>query len=106
MKGIQIVSKVDGFRRGGIAHSTKPTDHPLSKFTKEQLQQLDGEPNLIITEVDIDAPPKSSGVRLDKMSKEELVEYAKATFTLDLAPELSKQQMIAAIEEATAKAKA
>ena len=56
MKGIRILSKVDGFRRAGLAH-TGSRDYPLTDFTAKQLEQLRGEPNLVA--VDIDMPDEA-----------------------------------------------
>lgn len=58
MKGIRIVSKVDGFRRAGLAH-TGSADYPLTDFTTKQLNQLRDEPNLVV--VDIDLPDEDIG---------------------------------------------
>lgn len=54
---IRIVSKVEGFRRGGVAHSSEATFHDPEDFTKEQAQALQDEPNLIIDLVDVDDEP-------------------------------------------------
>ncbi|HXG29327.1 MAG TPA: HI1506-related protein [Nevskiales bacterium] len=51
-KVLRITSKRDGFRRGGIAHSTTPTDHPIDRFTKEQLAAIKTEPMLTVEEID------------------------------------------------------
>lgn len=45
---IRITSKIDGFRRGGIAHPATPVDHKISDFTEEQLDALWNEPNLTV----------------------------------------------------------
>lgn len=39
-KSLLITAKVDGFRRGGIRHSTTETLHSVSEFTPEQLAQI------------------------------------------------------------------
>ncbi len=44
---IEITSCVEGFRRGGIAHSRKPKVYEVSQFTKEQLQQIEKEKKLV-----------------------------------------------------------
>lgn len=46
---ITITSKTDGFRRCGVAHSAAATQHPNDRFTKEQLETLINEPELIVT---------------------------------------------------------
>lgn len=46
---VRIVSKIDGFRRAGIAHSKEPREHPMESFAApEQLEALLAEPNLIV----------------------------------------------------------
>jgi hypothetical protein len=45
---IRITSKVDGFRRAGLAHSASPTDHPNDTLTKAQLLLLQAEPMLVV----------------------------------------------------------
>ncbi|RVA07644.1 hypothetical protein EN932_27100 [Mesorhizobium sp. M7A.F.Ca.US.002.01.1.1] len=47
--GLRIRSKVDGFRRAGIAHSKAPVEHQLGAFKgPEQLEALFAEPNLVV----------------------------------------------------------
>jgi hypothetical protein len=45
---IRIRSLREGFRRGGVAHSTTPTDHPDTQFTAAELEQLLFEPMLAV----------------------------------------------------------
>lgn len=49
---IRITAKREGFRRAGIAHSTKPTFHPAKAFTAEQLADLKAESMLVVEEVE------------------------------------------------------
>ncbi|WP_027143149.1 HI1506-related protein [Mesorhizobium sp. WSM3626] len=45
--GLRIRSKLDGFRRAGIAHSKAPVEHQIGAFKgPEQLEALFAEPNL------------------------------------------------------------
>lgn len=53
---IRIRSKVDGFRRCGIAHTSAPKDYPDDKFTKKQIAELKAEPMLFVEE--LPDPPK------------------------------------------------
>ncbi|TPJ83848.1 hypothetical protein FJ422_16375 [Mesorhizobium sp. B2-6-3] len=47
--GIRIRSKIDGFRRAGIAHSKEPVEHGMEAFKgPEQLEALFAEPNLVV----------------------------------------------------------
>lgn len=52
-KMLRIVSKKEGFRRCGVAHSTEPKDYPLDSFTKKQIEELKKEPNLYVHEVEV-----------------------------------------------------
>ena len=54
---IQIVSKKDGFRRGGVAHPDKPKDYPDDFFSKDQLEAMENEPMLFVTHLP-DLPKK------------------------------------------------
>ena len=38
-KYVEIISAVDGFRRGGVAHPNVKTVHRVDAFSKEQLEQ-------------------------------------------------------------------
>lgn len=47
--GLRITSKVDGFRRAGIAHPKATVDHPMEAFpTPHLIEQLLGERNLVV----------------------------------------------------------
>ncbi len=62
MKGLRIVSKVDGFRRGGIAHPDTAVDHPADRFSEEQITAILAEPKLVVSEIDLPDPePKAKG---------------------------------------------
>jgi len=56
---IQIVSKKDGFRRGGVAHPDKPKDYPDDFFKEDQLEAIENEPMLFVTHLP-DLPKKDS----------------------------------------------
>jgi hypothetical protein len=57
MKQVRIISRThEGFRRAGIAHSTKPTHYPIDSFTPEQLAALKAEPQLVVDEVEVPDP--------------------------------------------------
>lgn len=49
---IIITSKTNGFRRCGIAHTTTPTEYSDESFTKDQLEALKSEPNLVVQVID------------------------------------------------------
>ena len=48
---IRITAFRDGYRRAGMAHSTKPVEHPVDAFTAEQLAQLHQDRLLLVEEV-------------------------------------------------------
>lgn len=50
MTGITITAKLDGFRRGGIAHSAAATHYPEGYFSEAQLEALRQEPQLVVVE--------------------------------------------------------
>lgn len=54
-KALLITAKVEGFRRGGIAHSINETLHEVEKFSPEQLAQIRAEngKNLLVKEVEV-----------------------------------------------------
>lgn len=52
---IRITSKVDGFRRAGVAHAATPTEHQDDRFTEEQLRQITAEPMLVVERIKDDA---------------------------------------------------
>lgn len=47
-KYVEIISAVDGFRRGGVAHPNVKTVHRVDAFSKEQLEQIKNEPRLSV----------------------------------------------------------
>lgn len=64
-KFLRIVARREGFRRAGIAHPGHPVDHPIDRFTPEQIEQLRAEPMLVVVEVDESVkagkPPRGDG---------------------------------------------
>ena len=65
-KHIRVTAKKDGFRRGGRAW-TGTTTVPADDLTDEQIQQLKGEPMLVVDEVDV--PDESGKGAEDKADK-------------------------------------
>jgi len=57
---IRITSKIDGFRRAGVAHSATPTDYPNDFFKPGQLAALEAEPNLVVQQLP-DTKDKDAG---------------------------------------------
>lgn len=49
---IVITAKRDGFRRAGIAHSSKPTRYPDDFFSEKQLKAMLKEPQLTLAHVE------------------------------------------------------
>jgi hypothetical protein len=43
---LRVISQVDGFRRGGFTHFTKPTLHNLLDLHPAQIEQILAEPSL------------------------------------------------------------
>ena len=48
--GVVIKSKIDGFRRGGIAHRVKGTYYQDGELTEQQLAVMRTDPNLLVVE--------------------------------------------------------
>ena len=44
----RITARVDGFRRGGMAHPAKPVEYPANAFTAKQIKALEAEPMLVV----------------------------------------------------------
>lgn len=55
-KGLKVVSRPASFRRGGHTFTADPTVIPLDKLTEEQVEQITGDKNLVVQEVDIEPP--------------------------------------------------
>lgn len=53
-KKIRIISKRDGFRRCGIAHSETPTFHDPAAFSRDQVEALTNDPMLVVDMVEVD----------------------------------------------------
>lgn len=47
MKKIRTTANQDGFRRGGVVHSTKPKVWAVNKFTDQQIAQIEAEPKIV-----------------------------------------------------------
>jgi len=54
MDGVTITAKIDGFRRGGIAHSAAGTHYPEGYFSEAQLKAFRQEPQLVVVEGVVD----------------------------------------------------
>lgn len=52
-KKIRIISKREGFRRCGVAHSETPIFHEPDRFAREELEQLTRDPMLVVDLVDV-----------------------------------------------------
>jgi len=48
---IRIISRKEGFRRCGVAHTEKPADYEDDRFTEKDLEVLKAEPMLIVQEL-------------------------------------------------------
>lgn len=69
MKMLKITAKRDGFRRGGIEHAGT-AEHPVSKFTKEQLAQIRAEPMLVVEEFEAPDPEPEKTAKSEKSDKD------------------------------------
>lgn len=80
---IRITARTDGFRRCGIAHSAAPTEYPDQRFSKEQLEQLQREPQLIVELVAEQAAPGGQGQKPQKKNVTETVALVMAATTAE-----------------------
>jgi hypothetical protein len=55
-KGLKVVSRPASFRRGGRNFTAEPTTIPLDELSEEQAEQIKGDKNLVVQEVDIEPP--------------------------------------------------
>lgn len=51
-QAVRIRALRDGYRRAGVKHTKEGVDHPADRFTPAQLEQLNGDPNLVVSYVD------------------------------------------------------
>ena len=62
---IKIISKKEGFRRCGVAHSETPKEYPDDRFAAEEIAVMEADPMLIVVEVPgrdtTDDPGKKKG---------------------------------------------
>lgn len=97
-----ITAKKDGFRRAGLAHPAKATEHPDGRFTPTQLAALQAEPMLVVQVV---APepekPKNAdepaGKALDDMTKKDLAAWL-AENKVAFATSATKDELLALAE--------
>lgn len=81
---IKIISKKDGFRRCGVAHTEAPTEYPDDAFSDDQLEILMGEPMLVVEVVgDVSVVP--NGLNAKETIK--LVQEASDMESLDVLGE-------------------
>lgn len=79
---IQVTSKQEGFRRCGVSHPARPTDHPDGKFTEEQIEILKAEPMLTVVEVEDEV----------KLNARDLIVMAKGAPDVATLNELAKDE--------------
>lgn len=51
--GIRVMSKTEGFRRGGRAWSSSPAEVAVATFSKRQIADIRAEQKLIVVDIDI-----------------------------------------------------
>lgn len=70
-KYVEIISAVNGFRRGGIAHPNVKTVHRVDAFNKEQLEQIKNEPRLSVRFFEIeDKKPETAPTEKNRTKTE------------------------------------
>lgn len=64
-KVLRVVARREGFRRAGFAFGAEPTDIPLDQLKKEQIAALKDEPQLLVTETEIEVPAADAADKPD-----------------------------------------
>lgn len=91
-----ITSAVDGFRRAGVAHSAKPTNHPVGLFSPEQVYHLKSEPKLVVTEVRADNSKPVTG----RPNAADTIKLVNAAETVEALDELAKDEARGTVQAA------
>lgn len=52
---LRITAKVEGFRRAGMAHPARATDHPAGTFSPRQVEELMGDAGLVVQSLGFEA---------------------------------------------------
>jgi hypothetical protein len=70
---IRIISRNDGFRRCGVAHSVNPTDWPDDRFSVDELEILLNEPMLMVKAIADPVVIEAGDDDLDDMKTEAVI---------------------------------
>lgn len=102
---IRIRSYQEGFRRAGVAHTVAWQEYPAERFTAEQLEQLHGEPMLMVEFIEEDGDDQTAILAKTPALEEMTVPQLKALLeqlgeTPD--PKAKKAELIAQVEAHTA----
>lgn len=57
--GLKVTARPASFRRAGYTFTAEARVIPLGDLTKAQLAQIEGDPNLVSQQVDIEAPAEA-----------------------------------------------
>lgn len=68
---VRIRASRDGYFRCGIAHRSNATDHPIERFTEEQLERLKRDPDLTVQLIDGELPKGEDQVQNERKTDEE-----------------------------------
>lgn len=53
-RGLKVTSRPESFRRGGYTFTSEARTIPLDELSEEQVEQITGDKNLVVQEVDIE----------------------------------------------------
>ena len=70
---LKIKAKRNGFRRAGFSFSDQETIIPVNDLTKEQVEALKAEPNLLVSEIEIkeqESDPKKDSDENEDVNKQ------------------------------------
>ncbi|WP_374980227.1 HI1506-related protein [Pseudomonas solani] len=68
---VRIRASRDGYFRCGIAHRSNATDHPIERFTEEQLERLKRDPDLTVQLIDGELPKGEDQEQDERKADEE-----------------------------------
>lgn len=101
---IEITAREDGFRRAGMAHTSRTRTYPDDFFTPEQLEQLKAEPMLVVRAV-VDEEDQTAILAETPALEEMTVHQLKALLEqlgVTPDPKAKKAELIAQVEAHTA----
>lgn len=63
---LRIKAARDGYRRCGVAHSRQAVDHPIDRFSEDQVAILEADPMLVVQVAEVETENPKKGKAGDK----------------------------------------